>query len=141
MTFYDHIDTFSNPLNGSATKHAPAGLYLGKVVRVVGGIYISIPALAPGSTFGPCKTFGVYPVLNQVIVCGFLDSKFNEPVVIGKITESKVIKDVDTPVENTDASNKLYVDTEIASSKTYTDGQIASLLSYVNAQLATKANI
>jgi hypothetical protein len=130
MTFYDHIDTFSNPLKGSATKHSPAGLYIGKVVRIVGGIYISIPALAPGSTFGPCKTFGGYPVLDQVVVCGFLDSKFNEPVVVGKLTESKVIKDVDTPVENTDASNKLYV-----------DNQVASLLSYVNTQLATKVSI
>ena len=130
MTFYDHIDTFSNPLKGSAAKHTPAGLYIGKVVRVVGGIYISIPALAPGTTFGPCKTFGVYPTLDQVVLCGFLDSKFNEPVVVGKLTESKVLKDVDTPVENTDASNKLYV-----------DNQIASLLSYVNAQLATKVSI
>jgi hypothetical protein len=130
MTFYDHIDTFSNPLKGSAAKHTPAGLYIGKVVRVSGGIYISIPALAPGSTFGPCKTFGGYPVLNQAVLCGFLDSKFNEPVVVGKLAQSKVIKDVDTPVASTDASNKLYV-----------DNKIADLLSYVNAQLATKRNI
>jgi hypothetical protein len=129
MTFYDHIDDFSNSMKGSSSKGNPAGLYLGKVVRVSGGIYISIPSLAPGSTFGPCKTFGTYPVIGQSILCGFLDGKFNEPVVIGKSTQSKVLKDVDTPVDSTDGSNKLYV-----------DNQIANLLSYVNAQLATKAN-
>lgn len=129
MTFYDHIDDFSNPVKGNAGAKRPVGLYLGKVVRVSGGIFISIPTLAPGSTFGPCKTFGSYPVIGQLILCGFLDGKFEEPVVIGKSTQSKVMKDVDTPVASTDGSNKLYVDT-----------QIANLLSYVNTQLATKAN-
>ena len=129
MTFYDHIDDFSNPLKGASSEVSAPGLYLGKVVRVSGGIYISIPSLAPGSTFGPCKMFGVYPVLGQSVLCGFLDGKFNEPVVISRLSQSKVLKDVDTPVDNTDASNKLYLDT-----------QIANLLSYVNAQLATKAN-
>lgn len=130
MTFYDHIEHFSNPMKGSSSKSGPTGLYLGVVVRVSGGIYISIPTLATESTFGPCKTFGSYPVFGQSVLCGFLDGKFNEPVVIGKSTQSKVIKDVDTPVDSTDGSNKLYV-----------DNQIATLLSYVNAQLATKANI
>ena len=129
MTFYDHIENFSNPMKGSSAKGNAAALYLGKVVRINGGIFISIPSIAPGSTFGPCKVFGVYPVVGQSVLCGFLDGKFNEPIVIGKLSQSKVLKDVDTPVANTDASNKLYVDT-----------QIANLLSYVNAQLATKAN-
>jgi hypothetical protein len=117
-------------LKGASSKGSAAGLYLGKVVRVSGGIFISIPSLAPGSTFGPCKMFGMYPVLGQSVLCGFLDGKFNEPVVIGRLSQSKVLKDVDTPVANTDGSNKLYVDT-----------QIANLLSYVNAQLATKMDI
>lgn len=130
MTFYDHIDDFSNSMKGASTKNGPAGLYLGTVERITGGVFISIPTISPGSTFGPCKTFGVYPVLGQTVLCGFLDGKFNEPIVIGRLAQSQVLKDVDTPVASTDGSNKLYV-----------DNQIANLLSYVNAQLATKANI
>lgn len=128
--FYDHADTFTNPLKASSGKAQVPGFYLGKVVRVTGGIYVSIPTVAAGSTFGPCKTFCSQPVLNQTVLCGFLDNKFNEVVILGKESTSKVIKDVDSPVQNTDASNKLYV-----------DNQISTLLAYVNAQLALKANI
>mgnify|MGYP006276283001 CR=1 FL=1 len=128
--FHDYIDDFTNPLKGSPSKRGAPGFYLGKVVRVTGGIYVSIPTIATGSTFGPCKTFCPQPVLNQTVLCGFLDGKFNEVVILAKESTSKVIKDVDTPVVSTDGSNKLYV-----------DNQIANLLAYVNAQLALKANI
>jgi hypothetical protein len=130
MTFYDYADDFSNPLKGSSTKAGGPGFYLGKVVRVTGGIFVTIPAVAAGSTFGPCKTFCAHPILGQTVLCGFLDNKFNEVVILGKESTSKVIKDVDTPTANTDASNKLYV-----------DNQISTLLAYVNAQLALKANL
>jgi hypothetical protein len=128
--FYDYADTFTNPLKGSSAKKSNPGFYLGKVVRVTGGIYVSIPTLSPGSTFGPCKTFVSHPVLNQTVLCGFLDNKFDEVVILGKESTSKVLKDVDTPVQNTDGSNKLYVDNEID-----------ELRAYVNQQLALKANI
>jgi hypothetical protein len=128
--FHDHIDDFTNPLKGSSSKSKTPGFYLGKVTRVTGGIYVSVPSVAPGSTFGPCKTFCSQPVMGQTVLCGFLDGKFNEVVILGKESKSKVIKDVDTPVENTDGSNKLYVDNEVA-----------TLLNYVNQQLALKANI
>jgi hypothetical protein len=128
--FYDYADNFTNPLKASSPKHNLPGFYLGKVVRVTGGIYVSIPTVSAGSVFGPCKTFCSHPVMNQTVLCGFLDNKFNEVVILGKESTSKVIKDVDSPVQNTDASNKLYV-----------DGQISALLAYVNAQLALKANL
>lgn len=128
--FHDYIDDFTNPLKGSPSKRGAPGFYLGKVVRITGGIYVSIPTIATGSTFGPCKTFCPHPVLNQTVLCGFLDGKFNEVVILAKESTSGLIKDVSTPTENTDASNKLYV-----------DSQISALLAYVNAQLALKANL
>ena len=128
--FIDHTENLVNPTKGSSSRKLLPGLYQGKVVRVSGGVYVTIPTVATGSTFGPCKTFGNQPVLNQIVLCGFLDNRFDEVVIIAKETTSNVIKDVGTPSQNTDASNKLYVDTVIA-----------TLLAYVNQQLALKVNI
>lgn len=138
---YDATERFGNSTKASSRKPQPGGLYKGIVVRVADGIFVDVPKVAPGQTFGPCMVFGPYPILGDNVLCAFLDNRFEELVILGRETTSKVLKDVDTPTANTDASNKLYVDTKAASSETYTDGQIASLLSYVNAQLATKANI
>jgi hypothetical protein len=140
-TYYDPTARFGSSLKASSRRPQPGGLSLGQVTRDTGGIFVEVPQVAPGQTFGPCAVFGPYPKTGDTVLCAFLDNKFDEIVVLGKASTSKVLKDVATPVENTDASNKLYVDNEIASTETYTDNQIASLLSYVNGQLATKANI
>jgi hypothetical protein len=127
---YDATERFGNSTKASSRKPQPGGLYKGIVVRVAGGIFVDVPKVAPGQTFGPCMVFGPYPILGDNVLCAFLDNKFDELVILGRETTSKVLKDVDTPTANTDASNKLYVDNEVS-----------DLLSYVNAQLATKANI
>jgi hypothetical protein len=127
---YDATERFGNATKASSRKPQPGGLYKGIVVRVAGGIFVDVPKVAPGQTFGPCMVFGPYPILGDNVLCAFLDNRFDELVILGRETTSKVLKDVDTPTANTDASNKLYVDNELS-----------SLLSYVNAQLATKANI
>lgn len=127
---YDATERFGNSTKASSRKPQPGGLYKGIVVRVADGIFVDVPKVAPGQTFGPCMVFGPYPILGDNVLCAFLDNRFEELVILGRETTSKVLKDVDTPTANTDASNKLYVDNEVS-----------DLLSYVNAQLATKANI
>ena len=127
---YDATERFGNSTKASSRKPQPGGLYKGIVTRVAGGIFVDVPKVAPGQPFGPCMVFGPYPILGDNVLCAFLDNKFDELVILGRETKSKVLKDVDTPTANTDASNKLYVDNEVS-----------DLLSYVNAQLATKANI
>jgi hypothetical protein len=129
-TYYDPTARFGSSLKASSRRPQPGGLSLGKVTRDTGGIFVEVPKVAPGQTFGPCVVFGPYPKDGDTVLCAFLDNKFDEVVVLGKATNSKVLKDVATPVASTDGSNKLYVDNEIS-----------SLLSYVIAQLATKANI
>jgi hypothetical protein len=97
-------------------------MYVGKVVRVSDkGVFVQIPSVAPQTTFGPCAVFTTYPVLGQRVLCSFLDNRFDEVVILGRKTESKIIKDVDTPVQAKDATNKAYVDSVIASLKQYVD--------------------
>ncbi len=124
---YDATERFGSSIKASSRKPRTGGLYKGKVVRVSGGIFVSVPKVAPGQTFGPCMVFGPYPVLNDNVLCAFLDNRFEELVILGRETTSKVLKDVDTPTANTDASNKLYVDTEISDLRAYIDQQIANL--------------
>lgn len=118
---YDASDKFSNPRKASSRKPKTGGLYIGKVVRISGGIFVQVPRVASRQVFGPCIVFSAYPVLGQRVLCGFLDNKFDEVVILGRETTSKIVKDVDSPSANTDAANKLYVDTEILELKQYVD--------------------
>lgn len=124
---YDATERFGNSAKASSRKPQPGGLYKGKVVRVSGGVFVDVPKVAPGQTFGPCMVFGPYPVDGDNVLCAFLDNKFDELVVLGKETKTKVLKDVDTPTANTDASNKLYVDAEVSELRAYIDAQISNL--------------
>jgi hypothetical protein len=125
--FYDPTARFGNSIKASSRKPQPGGLYRGTVTGVTNGIFVEVPTVAPGQTFGPCTVFGPYPKAGDIVLCAFLDNRFDELVVLGKETKSKVLKDVDTPTANTDASNKLYVDTEISELRAYIDDQISNL--------------
>lgn len=124
---YDATERFGSSTKASSRKPQPGGLYKGTVTRVADGIFVSVPKVAPGQIFGPCMVFGPYPVLGDNVLCAFLDNRFDELVILGRETTSKVLKDVDTPTANTDASNKLYVDTEISELRAYIDDQISNL--------------
>ena len=124
---YDPSARFGSSIKASSRKPQPGGLYRGYVVRDTGGIFVEVPTVAPGQKFGPCDVFGPYPKNGDTVLCAFLDNRFDELVVLGKATVSKVIKDVDSPTASTDASNKLYVDTEISDLRAYVDQQIANL--------------
>jgi hypothetical protein len=120
---YDPTERFGNAKKASSRRPKTGGLYVGKVVRVSGnGVFVQIPSIAPQTTFGPCVVFSTYPTLGQRVLCSFLDNKFDEVVILGRKTESKIIKDVDLPTASTDAANKQYVDSVIATLKAYVDG-------------------
>lgn len=124
---------FSNSKKASSRKPVPGGLYLGTVTRVsTQGVFVNIPKVASQTTFGPCIVFCVYPIVGQKVLCGFLDNRFEEVVILGRETTSKIIKDVDSPVLATDAANKTYVDTKNTTTTNYVDSQIAALKNYVD---------
>lgn len=119
---YDPTSRFSNSKKASSRKPVPGGLYLGTVVRVSAqGVFVSIPKVAAQTIFGPCTVFSAYPVAGQKVLCGFLDNRFEEVVILGRETTSKIIKEVDTPIVSSDAANKSYVDLVIQNLKDYVD--------------------
>ena len=71
--------------------------------------------------FGPCDVYCAFPVINQKVLCGFLDNRFDEVVILGKTTTSKIVTDVDSPILSSDGANKNYIDTEILTLKQYID--------------------
>lgn len=119
---FDATERFSSTGKASSRRPKPGGMYVGKVVRVSDkGVFVQIPSVAPQTTFGPCVVFTTYPVLHQRVLCSFLDNRFDEVVILGRKTESKIIKDVDAPVQAKDATNKEYVDSVIDTLKQYVD--------------------
>lgn len=118
---YDATERFTNSSKASSRRPKTGGLYVGKVVRVNGGIFVQIPSIAPQTTFGPCVVFSSFPILGQRVLCSFLDNKFDEVVILGRKTPSKIVSDVDLPIVTTDAANKQYVDSVIDTLKAYVD--------------------
>lgn len=119
---FDPSERFSNTGKASSRRPRPGGMYVGKVVRISDtGVFVQIPSVAPQTTFGPCTVFTTYPVLGQRVLCSFLDNRFDELVILGRKTESKIIKDVDAPIEAEDATNKQYVDSVVELLKQYVD--------------------
>jgi hypothetical protein len=119
---YDPSSRFSNSKKASSRKPTPGGLYLGTVVRVgAQGVFVNIPKVAAQTIFGPCTVFCTYPIAGQKVLCGFLDNRFEEVVILGRETTSKIIKEVETPATATDAANKSYVDSVIQNLKNYVD--------------------
>lgn len=64
------------------------GIHYG-IVRKVDGtkVYVEMPAVSSGFAFGPCIVSGVIELLTvgDPVICGFLDNKASELVVLGKV--------------------------------------------------------
>lgn len=76
---------FTKAGKGSSVKPIRNGHYIGKVSRTSGGIFVKIPKIAPGVTFGPCKKFFTESLaVGDNVLCTFLDNKFDEVVLVGK---------------------------------------------------------
>ncbi len=112
---------FSNPSKASSKRPQPGGLYTGVVVRVEGGVFVRVEKVSATHIFGPCDVYCAFPVINQKVLCGFLDNRFDEVVILGKTTTSKIVTDVDLPILSSDGANKNYIDTEILTLKQYID--------------------
>lgn len=101
-----------NPNKAYSVPKEGGGSYIGTVVSVTGGIFVEIPSVAPGQSFGPCTTSGVFslsltyttvttptgtaqavtgvqlvpggsPSVGDAVTCVFLDNQLNEVVIIG----------------------------------------------------------
>ena len=112
---------FSNPSKASSKRPQPGGLYTGVVVRVEGGIFVKVEKVSATQIFGPCDVYCAFPVINQKVLCGFLDNRFDEVVILGRTTTSKIVSNVDLPILGTDGANRNYIDTEILNLKNYID--------------------
>lgn len=81
----DPQSRFTKTGKGASVKPTRNGHYIGKVSRTTGGIFVKIPKVAPGITFGPCrKFFSEALVVGDSVLCTFLDNKFDEVVLVGK---------------------------------------------------------
>lgn len=83
--FIDPQERFTNTKKGSSTPSiSTPGLYLGKVVRTTGGIFLKVPKLSATKIFGPCQVFSTnVPVKDATVLVGFLNNRFDDAVVIG----------------------------------------------------------
>lgn len=85
---------FINPTKASSKPFDSVGVYIGKVMRIEanGDLFVRIPHLSSKRIFGPCKNFGNATQVDAFVIVSFLDSRLDEPVVIGseKIIEYKI---------------------------------------------------
>ena len=109
----------SNQSKSSSSPLLPNSVFIGKVVRVSGGVFVNIPKLAQNQIFGPCKVFSKYPSVGDGVLVGFLDGAQTEIAVFGAQSTNKRISGVDDPVLATDAATKKYVDDEILELKAW----------------------
>ena len=109
----------SNQSKGSSSPLLPNSVFVGKVVRSYGGVYVNIPKLAQNQIFGPCKVFSKYPSEGDSVLVGFLDGAQTEVAVFGAQSTNKRMSGIDDPVLATDAATKKYVDDEILELKAW----------------------
>lgn len=109
----------SNQSKASSSPLLPNSVFIGRVVRVSGGVFVNIPKLAQNQIFGPCKVFSKFPSVGDGVLVGFLDGAQTEVAVFGAQSTNKRISGVDDPVLATDAATKKYVDDEILELKAW----------------------
>lgn len=126
-----------NPTKGSTAPGRVGGIFVGKVVRIDGGVYVSIAGINSDEkvSFGPCRVIGQYPVLQQQVLCSFLENRTEEIVILGKELTSNVLTNVGTPTSDNHAATKKYVDDLISTLQ----GQINTLNTALTA-LTTRYN-
>ena len=109
----------SNPSKATSSPLTPNSVFVGRVVRISGGVFVNIPKLAQNQIFGPCKVFSKYPSIGDSVLVGFLDGTQTEIAVFGAQSTNKRISGVDDPVLASDAATKKYVDDEILELKAW----------------------
>lgn len=109
----------SNSSKASSSPLIPNSVFVGRVVRISGGVFVNVPKLAQNQIFGPCKVFSKYPSIGDSVLVGFLDGAKTELAVFGAQSTNKRISGIDDPVQASDAATKKYVDDEILELKAW----------------------
>jgi hypothetical protein len=109
----------SNSSKASSSPLIPNSVFVGRVVRISGGVFVNVPKLAQNQIFGPCKVFSKYPSIGDSVLVGFLDGAKTELAVFGAQSTNKRISGIDDPVLASDAATKKYVDDEILELKAW----------------------
>ena len=109
----------SNSSKASSSPLIPNSVFVGRVVRISGGVFVNVPKLAQNQIFGPCKVFSKYPSIGDSVLVGFLDGAKTELAVFGAQSINKRISGIDDPVQASDAATKKYVDDEILELKAW----------------------
>lgn len=106
--------TFLSPNKTYGVPKEGGGSYIGIVTSVSGGVFVEIPSVAPGQSFGPCSMSGMFtlsltyatvttptgtveavtgaqlvpggtPSVGSNVTCVFLDNQLNEVAIIGVV--------------------------------------------------------
>lgn len=114
----------SNASKASSSPLIPNSVFIGRVVRISGGVFVNVPKLAQNQIFGPCKVFSKYPSIGDSVLVGFLDGAKTEIAVFGAQSTNKRITGIDGPIAPTDAATKKYVDDEILTLKAWVQANL-----------------
>ena len=110
------IPRYINPNSAASVPKDGGGTYVGTVTSVSGNsVYVEIPLVAPGQSFGPCLVGGgkpqlsvtkqtistgsgsvevvtgvsmtvAVPTVGSRVLCAFIDNRLEEVVVLGSVT-------------------------------------------------------
>lgn len=101
---------YTSPNKAHSITKEGGGTYIGKVTSITNGVFVEIPKVAPGQSFGPCViAAGAFnlditkqnvsgtmvvtdveielgsPQVGSKVICMFLDNKMDEVIVVGSV--------------------------------------------------------
>ena len=102
---------YTSPNKAHSVTKEGGGTYVGTVTSTTNGVFVEIPKVAPGQSFGPCvvaagafainqtkqTVSGVQvvtnvslslnkPTVGSKVICMFLDNKMDEVIVVGSVS-------------------------------------------------------
>lgn len=102
---------YTSPNKSHSVQKEGGGTYVGTVTSITNGVFVEIPKVAPGQSFGPCvvaaglftinQTKQVHeglevvtnvslslnsPAVGSKVICMFLDNKLDEVIVVGSVS-------------------------------------------------------
>jgi len=106
---------YTSPNKAHSVTKEGGGVYIGTVTSTTNGLFVEIPKVAPGQSFGPCVVaagaFAITqtkqtvstpsgtvqavtnvslslnkPAVGSKVICMFLDNKMDEVIVVGSVS-------------------------------------------------------
>ena len=96
------MNYFVSPTKTASVSQQINGIYVGKISRVVDNeVFVEVPSIINGFSFGPAivTNFDALPVVNDIVVCGFLNNSLDEITVIGKLANFASASELSSPLE------------------------------------------